>query len=195
MNATRNAALSVLLATTFALSQEGSSSEKSSALYFHPVATGILAAAGVPTLYLTYEKELGSGRSWTLQPLFGSGTFKDSDKLETDVTQFGAITSYRFYHNGAESRGWYAAPAVGLCYMDLKRESYDVGWFTIPEQSGSATQFGAMGMLGYRSRKQSFTWFWDIGLGFQALSTTGDVEAQQSTGVLVDMNLGLGFRL
>lgn len=193
MKATRNAAISILLATTFALAQE----EAGSALYFHPTATAILAAAGVPTAYITYEKEMGSGRSWTLQPFFGAGSFKDSDDpVSTDITQFGAITSYRLYRHGVESQGWYFAPALALCYMDLKRESYSLGYFRSPEQSGSATQFGGLGYVGYRSRKQSaFTWFWDIGAGFQSISTTGDVEAQQSTGLLVDMNLGLGFQL
>lgn len=191
MNPIRLSLALALLCTSLATAQD-----KTSALYVHPVGIAVLAAAGVPTVYLTYEREVAAARSLTLQPFVGGGSFKNSgDAVSTDVTQFGSILSYRFYFNGAEPKGWYAAPATGLCYMSLEQESHSAGWFTVPRRSGSATQFVALGYIGHRSRNEGFTWFWDFGLGAQAISTSGDVKAEQSTGPMIDMNLGLGFRL
>ena len=171
-----------------------------------------LAIGSIPTWwYITYERELGNGKSITLQPLFTTGEFDPEffdageDENPIEVSQFGLMGSYRIYTNGEKSRGHYFAPALMFSKLTVSQEgnTYEsiIGPVRDEDIEITGTTFAALVYTGYRGKSGSFTWYIDAGIGFQkvSLDITGDnsdfeeIEDLSKTGLAVDVNYGIGF--
>jgi len=188
--------------------------DKPNALYIHPVSTGLtLVISAIPTWwYFTYERELGNGRSITLQPMFTTGEFDpeifgaDEDENPITVSQLGITAAYRIYTRSEESRSSYFAPAIMFSKLTVGQEgsySYNYADARVQEEDIeiSATTFGALIYGGFRSKGGTFSWYIDGGIGFRSVSleVTGDdtdiddIEDYSNTGLAYDVNYGIGI--
>lgn len=194
--------LSALLVAMLFPVREASASDdgsKSQAIYVHPVQALVTAGIdSIPTyVSVTWERELGHGRSFTLQPtaIFGSvkNNHIDAPKYSTGGLQLAA--AYRLYFNGQASEGYYFAPAIELVYLSVSRGAYiDRYDDAYPSASATGKGIGFAGFFGHRSKWENFTLYYDIGAGWQSVSASGNNGYTVSkSGLLLDANLGLGI--
>lgn len=185
--------------------------DKPNALHMHPIATGVtLAVNSIPTWwYFTFERELGNGKSITIQPVFVTGefapeVFDDEDDNPIEVSQFGVTGAFRFYTNGQESRGNYFAPAIVYSKTTASQEGLEIstpfGSYKEDDVEITATVFGALVYAGYRGKNGAFSWFIDAGLGFQNVTLDAsdgtdldEVAEKVSSGIAYDVNYGIGI--
>lgn len=186
--------------------------EKPNAFHMHPIFTGVtLAVSGIPTWwYLTYERELGNGKSITIQPVFTTGQFEpdmiglNDDENPVEVSWFGVTGAFRIYTNGSESRGHYFAPAFMYSKATGSQEGrvHTLGTSSYKEDDDeiTVTTVGLLVYTGYRGKNGAFSWYIDAGLGYKNVSfdTSDDtdldeVEDKLGSSLAYDVNYGIGI--
>lgn len=163
-------------------------------LYLHPILTAISVASGeVAMVPVTYEQSLRPGRSFAIQPMvmFGSLSATD-DNPPIDLFQVSVISQLRFYVNGKVPKRFYLAPALAVGY--ISNES-DGSW---KYSSGYARGMiaGIAGFLGWTFDEGMLPCDLNLGVGVQKVfGKSRGVRNFGELRPLLDLNLGLGFRL
>lgn len=184
--------------------------ERTQALYGHPTMT-VISALGASTgsipfmIPVTYEREMGDGKSWTLQPNLAFGTLASNDSVphlydrgydkapDFSVFQFLVTGTQRNYFNGQVSKGWYWAPALALGYARVTRpfKQGQDGFWSAVDMNGFIV--GAMGYVGWRGKWGAFTMYVDGGLGGQYVAASGSgTQDFTESGLALDINIGMG---
>ena len=157
---------------------------RTQAIYGHPFITLItLSIEGFPTwVPVTYEKELPNGKSFTLQPMIGAGSFGEGEDA-VDLTDITITGAYRNYLNGAESKGAYLAPAAKLGFTKVSDG----------DLSANFTAISGLVYIGVRGKwAGSVTMYSDVGIGYGVGFGSGDDVDYSSGGLALDLNIGVG---
>lgn len=177
--------------------------EKSRAIYAHPAMTVISAlgasSGAIPLILpVTYEREMGDGKSWTVQPTLVFGSLKQTainneEAPKLSVFELRLLGTQRNYFNGNVSEGWYWAPAVSLGYARISQpfKQGRYGYWSAVDINGYGA--GALAYVGWRGKWSELTMYVDGGLGGQyiSLSGTGN-QSYAKSGVAFDLNIGMG---
>lgn len=184
--------------------------ERTQALYGHPTVTVITALSALsgntPLIVpVTYEREMGDGKSWTLQPMLAVGTYNPMDTVrhKTDngydvapnqsVFAVGILGTQRNYFNGKVSKGWYWAPALKLAFTHVSqpfKQGKEGYWSSIDV---NALSIGGLGYVGWRGKWRAFTMYVDGGLGGQYSKNIGTgTQDYTASGLAYDLNIGMG---
>lgn len=196
--------LLVLASGALAAQTDSASSERTKALYVHPLYTLVTSAIdGLPAMIpVTLEVELEGPKSVTVQPELIVGSIASSAKLagstapNIEIKGLSLLCAYRNYLNGKVPTGVYLAPAVGATFAKLHSpEKIDaakgVRWVG---KDASFKGGSVLGYLGARGKWDAISIYTDIGAGYQFASVSGDdIEAWQSNGLALDINIGLGL--
>lgn len=163
-------------------------------LYLHPILTGLSILSGeMVILPVTYERSFAPGRSFALQPtvMFGSLSATD-DNPPMDVFQATAISQLRFYLNGKVPKRIYVAPALALGY--LSNESEGNSKYASGYARGMVA--GIAGFVGWTFDEGMLPCDLNFGVGIQKVfGESRNVRNFDGARPLLDLNLGLGFRL
>lgn len=188
----------ILAASIFAVPDD----EKVESLHAHP-ATLLVGLGGNLHLPVTWERELPvAAVSLVVQPMLRIFTHDAPKRQMPSDPAWGEIHSWdmtvragpRWYFNGTQHRGFYAAGILRAGLVRVDEES------TADVAGTEATLYivGTMGYLGYRWATERLSIFTDFGLGYDRVREERSGRPLRASPVMVgttgDVNLGLGYR-
>jgi hypothetical protein len=173
--------------------------ELTQAIYVHPLMVqATLGNDSVPFfLPITYERELGHGKSLAIQPTFIFGNIATPLQGEPKISAVGlkAMLAYHIFFNGVRAKGFYVGPALEALYLHASRAAFQDSYGdSYPVATADEVGAGVLGFVGWRGKWRRWTMFVDLGAGGQLVHVSGNSGYSISArGLAIDADLGFGI--